>query len=263
LIIDAAAELRPRADFVPAQEHKNTQVTDPWTLGDALWVAAGCKRKTAAFPCWEHREITAPVSRAWELLASKTDGVDPHIWANQTGRTLPEVLAVLDSAGAEGDVDAYPTMTLRPWCHLNMVSTCRIPYVPLAAVVHAYKLRSGSLTDLLAEFEIDAKTDPWTILDRIEPTIVETDSPDGVREMADTLRLMMHANPPIFTPSRVLVMVAEGEPTTGLHNIDEHWRAIATAADAKADADADADDAWLIDGSEREAHLASAPTAAS
>lgn len=98
---------------------------------------------------------------------------------------------------------------LRPWCDPKLVRTCRIPFVPLAAVLHAWEHREAGLEDVLGEFSVVATTDPWTILDRVEPLIREVKASKQVPVVADLLRSWMHeVEPQTQSPAQLLCGIA-------------------------------------------------------
>lgn len=207
-LLAAAREILASDDveFVASLDQLESDVVGPWTLRDALIVASGCDRKVGPFAYWEHREIGDSHRRVWERLAEHVDAPSPEVWSSSKGRTKADVLDVLNSAlGAGDDIAAPETVTMRPWCTTKLVRTCRIPFVPLAALVHAWSHRGGKLRDLLDHFEIDATTDPWAILDRVEPQIREVRAAEDVADIADFLRSRMHdAEPEIYSPARLL-----------------------------------------------------------
>jgi len=207
-LLAAAREILASDDveFVASLDQLESDLVGPWTLRDALVVASGCDRKVGPFAYWEHREIGDALTRVWERVAEHVDAPSPEGWSSSKGRTKAEILNVLGSALDAGDDIAAPEpVTMRPWCTTKLVRTCRIPFVPLAAVVHAWSHRGGKLRGLLDHFEIDGTTDPWTILDRVEPEIRDIPAAEDTGDIADFLRGRMHAaEPEIYSPARLL-----------------------------------------------------------
>lgn len=193
-------------EFVASLDQLESDVVGPWTLRDALVVASGCDRKVGPFAYWEHREIGDALTKVWERVAEHVDAPSPERWSSSKGRTKAEILNVLDSALDAGeDIAAPESVTMRPWCTTKLVRTCRIPFVPLAALVHSWGDRGGKLRGLLDQYGIDATTDPWTILDRVDPEIRDLPAPQDVGGIADHLRSCMHAvEPEIYSPARLL-----------------------------------------------------------
>jgi len=207
-------------EFVASLDQLESDVAGPWTLRDALVVASGCDRKAGPFAYWEHREIGAAMNQAWDRLGAHVDGSSVQGWSRAKGRTKADVLGALDQALADGDVAVATELTMRPWCTTKLIRTCRIPFVPLAALAHSWSARGGSLGDLLGHFEIDALTDPWQILDRAEPTIRDVPAPPDTSELADYLRGRMNeSEPEIYSPARLLVQLEPGLTLDGLRDL--------------------------------------------
>lgn len=208
-LLAAAREILAGDDveFVASLDQLESDVVGPWTLRDALVVASGCDRKVGPFAYWEHREIGDAINQVWDRLAEHVDAPSAEGWSSSKGRTEADVLAALDSALDAGDDIAAPeSVIMRPWCTTKLVRTCRIPFVPLGALVHSWGHRGGELQDLLDHFEIDETTDPWTILDRVEPGIRDMPASEDVADVADFLRSRMHtAEPEMYSPALLLV----------------------------------------------------------
>lgn len=224
-LLAAAREILASDDieFVASLDQLESDVVGPWTLRDALVVASGCDRKVGPFAYWEHREIGDALTRVWERVAVHVDAPSPEGWSSSKRRTKAEILNVLDRAlDAGGDIAAPQSVTIRPWCTTKLVRTCRIPFVPLAAVVHAWAHRGGGLQDLLEHFGIDAMTDPWILLDRVEPEIRDLPAAENAADIADFLRSRMHAaEPEIYSPARLL---AELDPLLTLDELRDQSR---------------------------------------
>lgn len=192
-IIEAAARhLRSdEASFVPALSDSSQS---SWTLRDALLAGSGCDRSAGPLAYWEWQEIDSGLEEARQRISGHVGApgpMGPERWANQKDRSLEEVLDVLDAAGGDGDVELPPEVTLRPWCDPTVVSRCRIPYIPLAAVVHAWTLDGGSLKELLGRYEIRADTPSWTVLEIVDEHIAHTQPADAVEDLAWNLRVWM------------------------------------------------------------------------
>ncbi len=209
-------------EFSAALDQSEASSSSSWTLRDALVTAAGCNRKAGLFAYWEHAELKIAINQVWSVLEGFTVEQHPERWANQSGRTKAEVLAVLDGGLGQGDVDVPAIVTLRPWCNPGLVRTCRIPFVPLAAFVHAWALREATITQVLKHFEIDARMNPWEFLDRIEPDIRHTDAADSVVPIAETLRSWMAMQrPEIYLPSRLFCEIAASDPALRVDGVME------------------------------------------
>lgn len=214
-----AAETLDRGDvaFVPAQDQLESDVSNPWTLRDALVVSAGCHRKAGLFAYWEWRSLVDHLNEAWFRIEAALDVGSAERWSNRSGRTKQEAIDVVRQVSADGDMDLPDAATLRPWCDPSLVRTCRVPFVPLAAVVHAWALRPGTVKELVRRLDVEATTDPWTLLDRAEAEIAFTDSPENVSEFAGVFRSSMAAQvPEMYSPAALLCEMASAVPTADL-----------------------------------------------
>jgi hypothetical protein len=207
-IITVAADiLRSESrTFVPAI---GATTTSGWTMRDALLSAAGCDRTAGHLTYWEWRELQ-------DLLAATRRRVHPHTgapatidaeqWSNQAGRTIEEVLAALDAAGSEGDIEAPAQLTMRPWCNPKIIRTCRIPFIPLAAIVQAWAAHEGTWQDIAARYDLTPSTTPWAMLEIIDPDIRNI-AATNVHEGASTLRAWMEQQTDIASPVKWMFSV--------------------------------------------------------
>lgn len=183
-----------------------------WTLRDALVTAAGCDRTAGPMAYWEWRDVLQVLDAARQCLTphvGTATTTDVERWANQSGRTLDEVLAVLDTGCSEGDVDAPGQLTMRPWCNPKIVSTCRVPFIPLAATVHAWKMHGGTWADTAARYGLARSTTSWQSLDAIEPDIRDSTPPPDIYAQTMTLRAWMRDGSDATNASRWLFAVCE------------------------------------------------------
>lgn len=214
-----AARLRGGARFVPVGDATHTG-TAPSTLHELLVESCGCHRTAGPLAYFEHREIDAALRDARSRLAAIV-GTDPEGWADQASRTAVEVIAACEAAAAAGDVDVPGAVTLRPWCRTASVFTCRIPFIPLATVVHWWLTHPGPVGALVDTFDLGDVPDPWTLLDRVEPAAGrETSGAAMVEEIRTTavlLRDWVHAQEPeVVTATQVFLRAADADPTMDL-----------------------------------------------
>lgn len=202
--------------FVPAQDQLGANVSSPWTLRDALLVSGRMRRKAGPLACWEWRGLVGELNAALARLGSALDEVDAERWSNAAGRTRQEVIDLLLGC-AEDDVDVPSAATLRPWCDPSLLRTCRVPFVPLAALVHAWSARSASVAEIVEHFGLAETTDPWTLLDRVDAEIAFTEAPDDVAAKADVFRGAMASRvPELHSPCALLCLLVEHSPAADL-----------------------------------------------
>ena len=179
------------------------------TVRDLLCEAVGVHRRAGTLAYFEHQVLRDVLGQVTALL-SATAGADVHLWAAERSRRPAEVVDLF--ARVDGDVDVPPAPTLRPWCDPGEIRTCRIPFVPFAAAVHALAATGTTLADLVHTHQL-AACDPWEMLARLDPLIVGTDPPAEVTRAAMTLRAQLaDADPPVHSPGRFLADLAVRHP---------------------------------------------------
>jgi hypothetical protein len=224
IITDSAARLRSRAvQFAPALGRGGAST---WTLRDVLIDACGCDHTAGPLAYWEWRAIHEALKEAREVLTPRTDA-PPHMdverWANQADRTVDEVLAVLEMVDNAEDVLAPESGGMRPWCDPRQVTTCRLPYIPLAAFTHAWLLHGPRtpLQELLYRYGLGPTTTSWDLLDRIDPEIRSaTVDANRVRAVAVELRQWMRSSGEEVTAAKWLRAVAADEPDSSLDDLE-------------------------------------------
>ena len=189
-----------------------------WTLRDALLVALGCHRRAGALAYWEWRELHAALQAARGLLDVHT-GAPPHMdaerWANQ--RPLEEVLAALDAVPEEQDVQPLEAVTLRAWCRPSSQSTCRIPFIPIACLVHGWGDPARGWSETADRLGLTPGSSSWDVLDRLEPEIRYLAPPENLDETASLLRKwMVDVDAASTSPVQWLFDVTANEPSTAL-----------------------------------------------
>lgn len=201
------------------------------TVRDLLCEAVGVHRRAGTLAYFEDQPLRDALGEVAELL-SATVGADLHLWAAERSRQQAEVVDLF--ARVHGDVDVPPAPTLRPWCEPGEIRTCRIPFVPFAAAVHALASSGMTLADLVQTHQL-AVRDPWEMLARLDPLIVGTDPPAEVTRAAMALRSRLaDTDPPAHSPGRFLADLAVRHPDA------------TPAALAKLDASADGTEAEVL-----------------
>jgi hypothetical protein len=235
----AAEQLRSdKVQFAPVLDDINSSGST-WTLADALVHGCGCRRSAGPLAYWEHLDISQAIKEAFDRIAAAAGVTNGKAWSNEPQRKLSEVLDVLETAAAGGDVAAPELVRLRPWCDPSKQFTCRIPFVPLAALMHAWKLNPCPLDKLVGDYDLEMFMDPWVLLERVEPDIVDTSSPGGVAEDAAKLRLGMKHWPigPIYSPTKLFVTIAATDPSLEPGEFAAHVEKVAPAPDDELDVD--------------------------
>ena len=217
---DAARALRSEhVRFAPAVSSVGTS---SWTLRDALVTACGCDRRAGYLAYWQWEMVQAALQTVRAVIASNADlppGLDVERWANQPTRTVDEVLEVLDAVRSTDDVELPEEPSIRAWCDPKAVATCRIPYIPLAAVVHAWGDRDRAWSDVVSEFDLAEGLSSWDLLRRVDPAIRDLPPPEGVRDAAWQLRSWQGLQSTSVAPVRWLFAVTEESPQTSLRTL--------------------------------------------
>jgi hypothetical protein len=207
----------PSVAFAPAEEQ--TPATPANTLAgrDLLLAAAGCRASIGSFPYWEWREIDAAANDVWARLTPLVDEPADR-WIDRRGRSRSQIIDILNRATDDADIDGPSTLTLRPWIRPSLLRTCRVPFIPLAVLFHAWQQDGGGLADALARDGLTAETTAWELLDRIEGRIAHTPAPDGVYEATEACRNWMRRQQPLpwTSPCRFLVHACTQVPDADL-----------------------------------------------
>lgn len=193
-----------------------------WTLRDVLLVALGCHRRAGPLAYWEWRELHAALRAARSLLDAYTEApphMDAERWANQPLRTLEEVLAALDAVPEDRDVQPLEEVSLRPWCDPSYPATCRIPYVPLACLVHGWGDPERGWSETADRLGLTPNSSSWDVLDRLEPEIRHVPAPEGTAETAWLLRRWTVLEDVSTSPVRWLFEATSDEPSIPLSEL--------------------------------------------
>ncbi len=186
-----------------------------WTLRDALLVALGCHRRAGPLAYWEWRELHAALREARDLIGAHTGAppsMDVERWANEPSRTLEEVLTALDAVPEHQDVHPPELVSLRPWSRPSVLATCRLPFIPLACLVHGWDDPTCGWSQFAGRLELTPDSTSWALLDRLEPEIRDVTPPEGVAETAWLLRQWMVLDGLSSSPVRWLFEITADEP---------------------------------------------------
>jgi hypothetical protein len=202
------------------------------TVRHALLTALGCDPRAGTLAYWEWEKIDALLRDSWAAL-DLVEGQNVELWVNDKERTRAEVVDRLRSART-AVVRPEPFM-LRPWCRLSLVRTCRIPYVPVASVLHVWLSGRRPLGRVLDEMVIERGTDPWEVLRRADAVAGALPSPDGVADCADAVRVwMLGQTPQRYSPAAALLAAAETIGKGGRAELTEWATTTASADEAEA-----------------------------
>lgn len=191
-VIAAAAEsLRSERRFVPALRAGES---GGWTLRDAFVTACGCRREAGPLAYWQWEEVYGVLRAAREAVVAHADvpvGMELERWANLPSRTLEEVLEALTAVPDSADVPPPQELSPRPWCKLTVASTCRIPFVPLAALIDAWEDPKRPWSQVRDQYGLEPGVSVWEVLRRVDPVIRNRRSRSSVRQDAVLLRAYM------------------------------------------------------------------------
>lgn len=206
-----------------------------WTLRDAMLTALGCHRRAGTLAYWEWRELHAALQAARELLHAHTGAppqMDAERWANQPSRTLDEVLAAIEAVPEEQDVDVAASVSLRPWCDPTTAGKCRIPFVPLACLVHGWGDPTRGWSATADRLGLTPASTSWDVLDRLEPEIRGVPAPEATAASAWALRRWMGLDETATSPVRWLFDVTADDPTASLSKLTERAEGAIKASEA-------------------------------
>lgn len=216
LFTAAGQLLADPATLLVAVEDRNAKTpAAALSARDILVTAAGCQASAGTFAYWEWRDLDAAINTAWDRLTPIV-GEPGARWADRAGRTTGELLTAFDQARRDGDVKPPPAVTLRPWSRPNVQRTCKVPFVPLAVVLHAWSLDGGTLSELWSRYDLHGAT-TWELLDRLEPRVAHRPDPGGIAAGAELVRSWMAAKTPapVLAPTVLFdVALASGPSAT-------------------------------------------------
>ena len=198
-----------------------------WTLRDALLVALGCHRRAGALAYWEWRELHSALQAARDLLDLHTGAplrMDAERWANEPSRTLEQVLAAIEAVPEEQDIQLLENVSLRPWCDPSSPATCRIPFVPLACLVHGWGDPTRGWSETADSLGLTPASTSWDVLDRLDPEIRGVPAPEATAQNAQLLRRWMGLDEISISPVRWLFDVTADEPGASLSELTERAR---------------------------------------
>lgn len=222
LAAEAAGTLRSeRVRFKPALAADDTSA---WTLRDALLVACGCDRRTEPLAYWQWQELHLALQEVRGVIAGHPTipaGIEVERWANQPSRSLDEVLTVLDAVGTSDDVPVPDKPSLGPWCDPPTIATCRSPYIPLTALVHAWGDPHRRWSEVVAEFDLQPNMTSRELLLRLDPAIRDKTPAADVQSNGWRLRHWMTLQSENTAPVRWLFAVTRTDPETDLHGLQE------------------------------------------
>lgn len=216
----AAIVLRSeRVRFAPALGRVDGST---WTLRDALLTALGCDRTAGPLSYWQWEDL-------YVLLRTVRAAIESHVnlplnmnveqWANQSGRRLEEVLQALDAVSSDEDVPVPSAPTLRPWCDPRVVSRCRVPFIPLGALAHAWGDADRPWSDVAEEVSLTEEMTSWDMLRRIDPVIRDTPPAAGVSHAAWVLRAWKILQYESLSPARWMLLMAAEDPSVTLEQL--------------------------------------------
>lgn len=167
---------------------ENTPAIIP-TLRSHIIRTLGCDKRAGVIAYWDWQEITALISECWTALEPVT-GPRPELWSNEPDRTVTQIIDALRSAVGDIAVPETP-FERRPWSKPGTVSTCRIPFVPLASVIHVWLAEQVPLRQVLDDLNLRMGSDPWEILRAADPVARNLPEPTDVRVVADEVKKWM------------------------------------------------------------------------
>lgn len=207
--------------FVPALAGESVS---GWTLRDALVSALGCDRRAGPLAYWEWESLYSSLERTRTAIANRLDlspKVDAERWANQGARTLEEVLRALDAVSEDEDLPVPAVPTRRAWCDPKVVTRCRVPFVPLAAVTHAWGAMDRPWFEVADELGLTAELTSWELLRKIDPVIRDAPAQAPVADVAWDLRRWkgLDERSDALASAKWLFTVTSSDPSVTLHDL--------------------------------------------
>lgn len=152
---------------------------------------------------WRSHEIHAGVRAVRDQLSRFIDGDLERWWSAATDTDRRELIE-------QAEVPTVP-VARRPWANTKALWGTRIPYIPLSACLHAMAAGGHPTVGATADAHgIGEATNPWELLELLEPGIEPTPFPDDLPKVAGGLRLAMNNQPDdetaVHNPARWLML---------------------------------------------------------
>ncbi len=156
------------------------------SVRDAIVAALGCHPRLGLLGYWEVAELRPLRSAALDSLGGHEFATRYRVSASDL---WPELRDAVLSCWQLSELEAPESVTVRPWCDPKVVSTGRIPFVPVASVcqVALSAHRAGGLKAACDELGVSRTEDPWMFMDRTDPTVREQDPAAGTAELATAI----------------------------------------------------------------------------
>lgn len=177
-------------------------VVDEASARDAVFRLLGVDGELGTLAYWRSHVLDAAVKSVRRDLEAAAGGELEQWWPAASGADRQAVIDQVDVP----DV----VVELRPWVLPRVQWGTRVPFVPLAAFLHAMATGSHKTVDATAgAYGIAAGTTPWELLESLDDHIADAPVPDDLPSLASGVRLAFHDQPEdettIYNPARWLL----------------------------------------------------------
>lgn len=177
-------------------------VVDEPSARDAVLGLLGVDPGLGTLAYWHSHGLDAVVKVVRRHLDEAAGGDLERWWS---AASAADRQAVIDQA----DVP-HVVVALRPWIEPRVQWGTRIPFVPLAAFLHAMDVGPHKTVATTADaYGITTGTTPWELLEGLDDRIVGAPVPDDLPGVASGLRLAFNDQPDdettVYNPARWLL----------------------------------------------------------
>ena len=156
------------------------------SVRDAIVAALGCHPRLGLLGYWEVAELRP-------LRDAALDSLGGHEFATRyrvsSSDLWPELRDVVSSCEQLTKLQAPESVTMRPWCDPKVVSTGRIPFIPVASVCQV-ALSAHQPDGLKAACDVlgvSRSEDPWMFIARTDPIVRGQVPASGTAELATAI----------------------------------------------------------------------------
>lgn len=178
------------------------EVADEPTARDAVFGLVGVDASVGTLAYWRSHVLDAAVKSVRSQLEVAVGGDLERSWPSTS---------VADRQAVIGEVDVPDVVVaLRPWVDGRVQWGTRIPFVPLAAFLHAMAAGSHKTVAAAADaYGIARGTTPWEVLEALDDHIADAPVSEDLLVVAAGLRLAFHDQPDdettMYNPTRWLL----------------------------------------------------------
>jgi hypothetical protein len=174
-----------------------------WSVREVILELLGVEPAVGPLACWCSHEIHAAMRAVRDRLSALAGSDLEQWWSAATDTARGDLIAQVE----------VPAVALarRPWANTRVLWGTRIPYIPIAAFLHAMAAGGHPTVGATADtYGITEATSPWQLLEILDRSIEPAPVPDDhLAQVAGGLRLALNNQPDdetaVHNPARWLL----------------------------------------------------------